>query len=147
MIIPQDKFCVLPWVSLEASPVGTVRPCCLADDEISDDKDEKCRLGHMPFEDIRDTQHMRRLREQFLDGEQPKTCRRCWAEEDAGRTSKRMHTLDRLKHMLDDSAWTTAAKPLMFLDLKLGQHLQSQMPHLRFVVQQCVCRRRNQVPD
>jgi organic radical activating enzyme len=120
MIIPHDKFCVLPWVSLEASPVGTVRPCCLADDEILDDKDEKCRLGHMPFEDIRDTQHMRHLREQFLNGEQPKTCRRCWAEEDAGRTSKRMHTLDRLKHMLDDSAWTTAAKPLMFLDLKLG---------------------------
>ena len=120
MKIPHDKFCVLPWVSLEASPVGSVRPCCLADDEILDDKDEKCRLGHMPFEDIRDTQHMRHLREQFLKGEQPKTCRRCWAEEDAGRTSKRMHTLDRLKHMLDDSAWTVAAKPLMFLDLKLG---------------------------
>jgi MoaA/NifB/PqqE/SkfB family radical SAM enzyme len=32
-----------------------------------------------------------------------------------------MHTLDRLKHMLSDSSeWTTKAKPLMFLDLKLG---------------------------
>jgi len=37
MNIPHDKFCVLPWVSLEASPIGTVRPCCLADDEIVDD--------------------------------------------------------------------------------------------------------------
>ena len=120
MIIPHDKFCVLPWVSLEASPVGTVRPCCLANDEIVDDDNKKCRLSHTPFDQIRDTQHMRRLREQFLNGEQPTTCRKCWDEEDAGRTSKRMHTLDRLKHMLDDSAWTTAAKPLMFLDLKLG---------------------------
>ena len=34
MNIPHDKFCVLPWVSLEASPIGTVRPCCLADDEL-----------------------------------------------------------------------------------------------------------------
>ena len=34
MNLPHDKFCVLPWVSLEASPIGTVRPCCLADDEI-----------------------------------------------------------------------------------------------------------------
>jgi pyruvate-formate lyase-activating enzyme len=63
---------------------------------------------------------MQTLREEFLAGEQPKTCRRCWAEERSGRTSKRMHTLDRLKHMIDDSEWTTDAKPLMFLDLKLG---------------------------
>jgi MoaA/NifB/PqqE/SkfB family radical SAM enzyme len=41
-------------------------------------------------------------------------------EEDAGRTSKRMHTLDRLKHTLKDDDWTKDAKPLMFLDLKLG---------------------------
>ena len=38
MNLPQDKFCVLPWISLEASPIGTVRPCCLADDEILDDE-------------------------------------------------------------------------------------------------------------
>ena len=31
-----------------------------------------------------------------------------------------MHTLDRLKHMINDDTWTTDAKPLMFLDLKLG---------------------------
>ena len=43
-----------------------------------------------------------------------------WREERAGRTSKRMHTLDRLKHMLPDQTWTADAKPLMFLDLKLG---------------------------
>jgi MoaA/NifB/PqqE/SkfB family radical SAM enzyme len=63
---------------------------------------------------------MRRLRQEFLDGRQPQTCRKCWREERAGRTSKRMHTLDRLKHMLPDAEWTADAKPLMFLDLKLG---------------------------
>jgi MoaA/NifB/PqqE/SkfB family radical SAM enzyme len=31
-----------------------------------------------------------------------------------------MHTLDRLKHMISDDAWTQEAKPLQFLDLKLG---------------------------
>jgi len=41
MNIPHDKFCVLPWVSLETSPIGTVRPCCLAIDEIVDDQGEK----------------------------------------------------------------------------------------------------------
>jgi MoaA/NifB/PqqE/SkfB family radical SAM enzyme len=120
MNIPHDKFCVLPWVSIEASPVGTVRPCCLADDEILDDNGNKFELSTANFADIQNSRHMRGLREQFLAGERPQTCRKCWNEERGGRTSKRMHTLDRLKHSITDTEWTADAKPLMFLDLKLG---------------------------
>jgi MoaA/NifB/PqqE/SkfB family radical SAM enzyme len=120
MKIPHDKFCVLPWVSIEASPIGTVRPCCLATDEIVDDTGNKFKLSQASFEDIQNSQHMQSLRQEFLDGKQPQTCRRCWNEERAGRTSKRMHTLDRLKHMGISDNWTADAKPLMFLDLKLG---------------------------
>jgi MoaA/NifB/PqqE/SkfB family radical SAM enzyme len=120
MKLPHDKFCVLPWVSLEASPIGTVRPCCLADDEIVDDSGQKFKLSTANFEDIQNSNHMRNLRAQFLAQEKPQTCRKCWNEERAGRDSKRIHTLNRLKHMLPDQDWTTDAKPLMFLDLKLG---------------------------
>lgn len=120
MNIPHEKFCVLPWVSLETSPIGTVRPCCLADDEIVDDSGNKFQLKQASFDSIRNSEHMRSLREEFLAGGQPRTCRRCWAEEDSGRTSKRMHTLNRLKHMGISSEWNVDAKPLMFLDLKLG---------------------------
>ena len=120
MKLPHEKFCVLPWVSLEASPIGTVRPCCLADDEIVDDNNEKFSLMTADFKDIQDSTHMRRLRQQFLDGDKPQTCRKCWNEERSGRTSKRMHTLNRLKHVIDDQSWTADAKPLMFMDLKLG---------------------------
>lgn len=120
MNIPHKKFCVLPWVSLEASPIGTVRPCCLADNEIVDNAGRKFELSTASFADIQNSDHMQSLRQQFLAGEQPETCRRCWNEENSGRTSKRMHTLDRLKHMLPDTEWTADAKPLMFLDLKLG---------------------------
>jgi MoaA/NifB/PqqE/SkfB family radical SAM enzyme len=120
MNIPHDQFCVLPWVSIEASPIGTVRPCCLADDEILDDDGNKFELSTANFADIQNSDHMRRLREQFLAGQKPQTCRKCWNEERGGRTSKRMHTLDRLKHSIADTEWTADAKPLMFLDLKLG---------------------------
>ena len=120
MNIPHDKFCVLPWVSIEASPIGTVRPCCLADDEILDDAGNKFELSTANFADIQNSNHMRGLREQFLAGQKPQTCRKCWNEERGGRTSKRMHTLDRLKHSIADTEWTADAKPLMFLDLKLG---------------------------
>jgi MoaA/NifB/PqqE/SkfB family radical SAM enzyme len=120
MNIPHDRFCVLPWVSLETSPVGTVRPCCLADDEIVDDAGQKFDLNSASFTNIQNSKYMQNLRQQFLDGQQPQTCRKCWHEERAGRTSKRMHTLDRLKHMISDQPWNADAKPLMFLDLKLG---------------------------
>ena len=120
MNLPHDRFCVLPWISLEASPIGTVRPCCLADDEILDADGNKFELSTANFQDIQNSDHMRDLREQFLAGEQPQTCRKCWSEERSGRTSKRMHTLDRLKHMGISDTWTADAKPLMFLDLKLG---------------------------
>ena len=120
MNIPHDKFCVLPWVSLETSPIGTVRPCCLADDELVDNTGNKFNLSQASFQDIQNSRDMQQLRQEFINGKQPKTCRKCWNEESAGRTSKRMHTLDRLKHMLPNESWTVDAKPLMFLDLKLG---------------------------
>lgn len=120
MKIPHDKFCVLPWISIEASPIGTVRPCCLADDEIVDNNGEKFQLATADFADIQNSNHMRDLRGEFLTGKKPQTCRKCWNEERSGRTSKRMHTLDRLKHALKDEEWASDAKPLMFLDLKLG---------------------------
>jgi MoaA/NifB/PqqE/SkfB family radical SAM enzyme len=121
MKIPHEKFCVLPWVSLETSPIGTVRPCCLADDEIVDNTGEKFNLATANFLDIQNSRHMQDLRQQFLDGRTPQTCRKCFKEERSGRTSKRMHTLNRLKHILEDHTdWTVDAKPLLFLDLKLG---------------------------
>jgi organic radical activating enzyme len=93
----------------------------LAEDELTDNVGDKFDLATAEFAAIQNSDNMRSLRQQFLDGQQPETCRKCWSEESAGRTSKRMHTLDRLKHMLaNETDWTTDAKPLMFLDLKLG---------------------------
>jgi MoaA/NifB/PqqE/SkfB family radical SAM enzyme len=120
MNIPHPKFCVLPWVSVETSPIGTVRPCCLAEEEIVDDAGNKFDLNTASFAGIQHSTYMQDLRQQFLDKKQPQTCRKCWREERAGRTSKRMHTLDRLKHMIPNRPWTADARPLMFLDLKLG---------------------------
>lgn len=120
MKIPHEKFCVLPWVSLETSPIGSVRPCCLAEEEIVDDAGQKFDLNTADLGAIRHSEYMKHLRQEFLDGKQPRTCRKCWNEERSGRTSKRMHTLERLKHIIQDDKWSSDAKPLQFLDLKLG---------------------------
>ena len=121
MKLPNNKFCVLPWISLEASPIGTVRPCCLAKDEITDDLGNKFDLNNASLDDIQNSHQMKHLRKEFLNNKQPSMCQRCWSEEDSGRTSKRMHTLDRLKDILKhETKWTEEPKQLYFLDLKLG---------------------------
>jgi MoaA/NifB/PqqE/SkfB family radical SAM enzyme len=90
-------------------------------DEVTDDNGDKYKLATTGLIEIQNSTAMKTLREDFLAGKKTQNCRRCWNEERAGRTSKRMHTLDRLKHMIDaDVDWTMDAMPLMFLDLKLG---------------------------
>jgi len=120
MKIPHDKFCVLPWVSIETSPIGTARPCCLAEDEIKDANGVKFDLNNSTLNEIHHSDYMNNLRQDFLDAKKPQTCRKCWNEERSGRTSKRMHTLNRLKHIVKDTEWTADAKPLVFIDFKLG---------------------------
>ena len=38
-------ICMLPWISIETSPIGSARPCCLAVDEITDESGEKYDLN------------------------------------------------------------------------------------------------------
>jgi len=119
MSIPQNKFCILPWISLETTPIGTVRPCCLTTSEIPNEHNSAYNLANDSLHTIRNSTSMEVLRQAFLDGIQPTICNRCWTEEDANRTSKRMHMLDKLKHIIPDDL-TSKPKPLSFIDLKLG---------------------------
>lgn len=114
-------LCMLPWVSLETTPLGTTRPCCMAIDEILQPNGEKYDLKEHTLKDIFQSDYMKDLREQFLKGERPKTCQRCWDEEDAGRTSKRMNTDIRFKHEREKIDYSNIQpEDIWFLDLKLG---------------------------
>jgi len=116
-----EKICMLPWISIETSPIGTARPCCLAIDEITKPNGEKYSLRENTLDEIYHSEYMQDLRGQFLAGEKPSTCKRCWDEEAAGRTSKRMNSRIRLKDYYDDVKWQdTNPDQLWFLDLKLG---------------------------
>ena len=120
MTLP-STICMLPWTSLEATPQGTARPCCLYDEEIVDNQGQKYKLAESSFGEIYKSQYMQDLRRQFRAGEKPATCDRCWEEEDAGRTSKRMHTQVRLKEMFPEVEFENdCPDQLWFIDLKLG---------------------------
>jgi len=121
MNLPHNKFCVLPWISVEASPFGTIRPCCMFNGEIVNDYGIKFDLNNDSLKTAHQSEYMNQLRLAFLKGIQPVECNKCWEEEKSNRTSKRMNTILRLSNMLvTDKEWTTDPKDLMFLDLKLG---------------------------
>ena len=118
---PNDSFCILPWVSLETSPIGTARPCCLAEDEITDTAGNKMSVKDYSLQDIFNSEYMQNLRKQFRNGEKPETCKKCWTEEAAGRNSKRINTQVKFKEDIKDiPALKDTVDDLWFLDLKLG---------------------------
>jgi MoaA/NifB/PqqE/SkfB family radical SAM enzyme len=112
---------MLPWVSIETSPVGTVRPCCMAHEEITDENGKIYDLNQTDLETVYKSQYMQNLRQDFRNGEKPATCNRCWDEEAAGRISKRMNSRLRLKEQYERVDWTNDnPDQLWFVDLKLG---------------------------
>jgi MoaA/NifB/PqqE/SkfB family radical SAM enzyme len=120
MTLPKT-ICMLPWVSIETSPMGTVRPCCMAHDEITDDAGNKYNLNETNVETAYHSEYMKNLRRQFRAGEKPATCNRCWEEEAAGRDSKRINSQIRLKELYQQVDWQNDdPDQLWFVDLKLG---------------------------
>lgn len=121
MTVLPKTICMLPWVSIETSPIGTARPCCMAHDEITDENGAKYDLNYHTLQEIYNSKYMQSLRQQFRNGEKPSTCNRCWEEEAAGRASKRMNTRVRLKEMFTEVDWENdVPDQLWFIDLKLG---------------------------
>ena len=120
MTLP-NTICMLPWVSIETSPTGSARPCCLAREEITDENGKIYRLTETPLTDIYKSQYMQDMRKQFRNGEQPATCKLCWDEEAAGRQSKRINSRVRLKELYEQVDWQNdTPDQLWFIDLKLG---------------------------
>ena len=107
--------CILPWISIEATPMGTMRACCLTTNEIPD-----MNLKTHTLEDGFTSNYMVDLRSAFRDDKQPGQCRNCWREEDAGKKSKRQYMLEKFKHIEVDWDNVEQGHGLQFLDLKLG---------------------------
>jgi len=112
---------MLPWISIETSPTGSIRPCCMAHEEITDELGKKYDLNETTLETAYHSVYMQKLRQDFRAGIKPETCNRCWEEEAAGRDSKRIHSQVRLKELYRKVDWANdTPDQLWFVDLKLG---------------------------
>jgi len=110
----KSNICPLPWTGLEVGVNGGAAPCCLYKGQVPNVK-----VYETDLKEIQKSQYMEDLRTKFRNGEKPAGCDRCWAEESAGKDSKRINTLYKMKNSLKN--WTPNSEPeLKFIDFKLG---------------------------
>jgi hypothetical protein len=94
-----ESVCIIPWIGMEVNSLGNYRPCCLMREFIKDDDGNEMLATESTIEDAFRSTWMSDLRQSFLDGEKPDACHACWAEEDAGRVSKRLNSKQRLDYL------------------------------------------------
>lgn len=94
-------WCPLPWIHLATRPNGDVRVCCTANasgsnsiNDIKDiglirDKNKFLNLENSSIEEIWNSEYLRNIRLQMLNGEEPLACKKCYNEEKQGISSKR----------------------------------------------------------
>jgi MoaA/NifB/PqqE/SkfB family radical SAM enzyme len=129
-----STYCPLPWIHLGTHPHGGVTPCC-----ISDHTDGKNRarnfinggeyflnLNENTIEDHMNSDYFKGFRLQFLAGEKPAVCKRCFDDEAAGRQSKRLYESEVFKAASEEYARSitsydgTIQTDLRFVELRLG---------------------------
>jgi len=103
--LPTKTFCILPWIHLSTRPDGSMRVCCTANASSvgpTNDKEHGGMVGVLKTDDGKpnnlnvsdfltswNSNYMKNVRKQMLNGEEPPSCIKCYKEERAGHQSKR----------------------------------------------------------
>lgn len=122
--LPSETFCVLPWMHVATNPGGSLRLCCNSNPKTNriikdEDTGKEYKIFRDPIEDAWNSPTYRNFRRQFLNGERPDTCERCFREEDAGVRSPRIGYNE--KWFSDDLTLTEEAPlDVRYVDLRLG---------------------------
>lgn len=89
-ILTEGKsFCIIPWIHLHTSPSGVAAPCCIAESCATEDGVGNSRTESLY--DIVNSDKMKQLRLDMLNGVRNKECVKCHNHEDQGVMSFRKH--------------------------------------------------------
>jgi len=98
----KNSFCSIPWIHSASKTNGTSRVCCLMS---NNDNGDGGLTGHNfkehTIEEIHNSKFTRKIRKQFLAGEQPSECATCWVKEENGGKSRRTFTNKMYKDIID----------------------------------------------
>jgi radical SAM protein with 4Fe4S-binding SPASM domain len=111
-----DSFCSLPWNHLVIDTWGTVIPCCRFKTNVEQENYpfDKTSAG---LDAAWNNSAFRRLREEFVSGNKPAPCVKCWLQED--NSSKSMRTA---YNNIFRSRTDVSNKKLRFIEIGFSTH-------------------------
>ena len=147
---PTETFCALPWMHLSTRPNGHMRVCCTANASgvaVNSDSTQKSvsEAGVLRNDDGKpsnlattglleswNNEYMRGVRRMMLNGEKPKSCTKCYKEEEAGHRSKRIwetrkwiKDLGGIEPIIEDTKEDGSVPArIRYIDLRLGSKCQ-----------------------
>ncbi len=95
-----NRFCSIPWIHAASKTNGSSRVCCLMSDHPSGGTTGHNFKTHT-IEEIHNSEFTRKIRKQFLAGEEPEECSKCWIKERGGDKSRRTSTNKMYKDIID----------------------------------------------
>ena len=99
---PSKSFCIIPWIHIHHWPNGNVYQCC-----ITDMRNVAGNLQDNTMDEIWNNDHYKKLRLDLLDGKKPKSCMKCYEQEDKGIRSFRVNANWTFDHHLYPKAEET----------------------------------------
>jgi len=137
-----STFCPLPWIHLATRPNGDVRLCCTANasgagvDDVKDaglvkQNGQVMNLQYNTISEVWNSNYMKTVRLQMLEGKVPPSCTKCFEEESKGIVSKRQWESSIWNERLDiatiiDTTGEDGSLPIdiPYFDLRLGNLCQ-----------------------
>lgn len=83
----KNTICAIPWVHLNIIPRGKVYPCCMT----SEHRTYAGDLNTQTIEEIWNSDYLRNIRMQMINGEEPNMCKRCFESEKSSNFSTRIN--------------------------------------------------------
>lgn len=105
-----SNFCIMPWIGVATDPVGGLHPCCWMNLEDMYTGD---------VNDYKNSDYLKKLKNQFLQGEWPKACSRCQISEENGLDSKRIRENYQWENN-QKGDWNQLPDELQIIDLRLS---------------------------
>lgn len=93
----KDTICAVPWMHLNFEPNGKVVPCCLTSAYSYFAGD----LNEQSIDEIWNSDNMKTLRKQMINGEEPKICSKCFDREKVTGESGRFYQNREFPHVLE----------------------------------------------
>lgn len=128
--MPDETFCVLPWLHAATLTDGSVQLCCVSGGGSG------VNLNEQTLSDYWNSEYVKDARRRMLAGRKVKACQRCYREEALGRRSHRIVENEVWRERCGDEAIEqligktepdgTLEAPVQYVDLRLGNTCNMQ---------------------